>query len=476
MYRPAAILALLAVVGLALPVAASADTSAPISIQDGISMSRTLAAPLLGGRVMVETRGLTIPDAETVIAAVGERLADFWNSAPWPVPFSSDSPLRLVLTIDSGLPRSVVSNGQWNGGALAGAIIEMNIAGRSVPEVTEEAVRDAALLVLHSMAPQADPSAAGAAARALALPSTWLASDGEEIQEMGAAPSSCLSNPRSEIFAALWIDELAREAGGDFIYDVWSGRAPQGGAALADFATQFEARTGMSASAALEKVLARAYSRVDVFPDFARLTSDDLAAGSLDASLPGPLSWRFYSTFPGSTGGENVSWPADGASGFAVFHYDGSLPDDVVEFHAGDNLTLPLSGVARVDFVVTGDERSASPLAAPAVFTPVEGFPVTGLTASATTTPDEGVRLNWTTASHKDLLGWVIFRKEAGGAGQIIAAPSQWLPAQENDPSSSAYIYVDPATTSGHYYQYDVWAVTASGALSHSFRATLRAR
>jgi hypothetical protein len=268
---------------------------------------------------------------------------------------------------------------------------------------------------------------------------------------------------------------MAAASGAGFIRNVWTGRVASGETALSAFSSAF-LDAGGSPEDAFYRALARLYGSDEVFGDPARLTEADLAAGALNAAAPGALAWRFFASLPSGAGGWNVAWPEDGARAFAVLHYEDGLPSDVVPFSAGDRKTLPASGVSRIDWVVLGSEEGGSSLAAPASVVLEDQFPVTGLAAEARTEGGEGVALSWHTASQRDLSGWAILRREVTADGRIVQAEPESLPAQIDDPSGASYDFVDTSAVPGHYYRYDVWAVTADGAMARAFRATVRAK
>jgi hypothetical protein len=226
----------------------------------------------------------------------------------------------------------------------------------------------------------------------------------------------------------------------------------------------------------LTRALARLYAADEVYSDASRLNETDLAAGALDAADPGRLAWRFYASSPAAAGGWNVAWPEDAADGFAVLHYEDGLPSDVVRFSAGDARTLPAAGVSRIDWVVVGRDGASAPLAVPVTISADAAFPMTGLAATVRSDGGEGVVLSWQTASHRGLSGWAILRSEVTEDGRVIRTEPESLPSQENDPEAAAYGFVDTSAIAGHYYRYDVWAVTTDGAMSRAFRTTLRAK
>jgi hypothetical protein len=336
-------------------------------------------------------------------------------------------------------------------------------------------VRDAAVLVLRAAAPAAAQELVLASARALSLGDDLLESDREELREAGAAPEHSLAGRSSELFAASWIREMARSAGTDFIRNVWAHRIADGEASLSEYASAFRDLGGAPAEA-LYRALARLYAADEVFGDLSRLTDVDLASGALNALSPGPYAWRFFTAAAAPAGGWNVSWPEDAARGFAVLHYEDGLPSDVVPFSSGDRKILPASGIARIDWIVLGREDAPASLAVPVTVARESEFPVSGLSAAARTEAGEGVMLSWHTVSHRDLSGWAILRSEVTESGRVIQSDPESLPAQTEDRSGASYDFVDTQAVPGHYYRYDVWAITSDGALSRAFRTTLQAK
>ncbi|MFY9549956.1 MAG: hypothetical protein WAU32_02295, partial [Thermoanaerobaculia bacterium] len=176
----------------------------------------------------------------------------------------------------------------------------------------------------------------------------------------------------------------------------------------------------------------------------------------------------------GSTETLRLAWPSDGGDGAAVVRYeDPALPPDVVFFRAGDHRAIPLSGVARIDFLVAGSEAGGVGIQAPVECVRAAGMPYSRLDARATAGP-EGPRLHWTTASHDGIWGWAVFREEVLADGQIARTGPQVVPSAERAEESFSYVFVDTATAPGTFYRYTVWAVTDEGLLSRAFSATLK--
>jgi len=273
----------------------------------------------------------------------------------------------------------------------------------------------------------------------------------------------------------LWVQELARGVGeGGVVRRAREEAAGSGEAPIAAL-TRIFAETARNDNLALVRTAARLFTGVEPEASPSRLKIFDLEAGALDAASPGPLAVRHRTLLPeGSSETLRIGWPADGSEGAAVVRYeDTSLPADVVFFRAGDRRSIPLSGVARIDFLVAGSEAGVSGVQAPVDCTRVAGLPYSRLDAHATAGP-EGPRLRWSTASHDGIWGWAIFREEVLADGQIARTGPQVVPSAERAAESYGYVYVDTRASAGTFYRYTVWAVTDEGLLTRAFSATLR--
>jgi hypothetical protein len=421
------------------------------------------------GRVVVRAPRIPAADLAAYAAEADARLRSAFDGTGWSVPFDDSAPLRILVTSSTGLGFSNVS--------VVGRdpMIVLNIAGHPSAESAAETTRNVAILVLHAAAPAAGSEVLLASARAMSLGDEFLESDREELREMGAGPAHSLEARGSELFAASWIREMGRSAGPDFLRGVWTDRVARGEASLSAYAAAFH-DLGGTASEAFYRTLARLYGGEEVFGDPSKLSEIDLATGALNASSPGTRAWRFFTSLPASGGGWGLSWPEDAARGFAVLHYEDGLPSDIVPFSPGDRKILPSAGVERIDWIILGRDGAPALLAAPVALARETEFPFSGLSAGARTEAGEGVVLSWQTASHRDLAGWAILRSEVTESGRVIQANPESLPAQMDDRSGAAYDFVDTSATPGHYYRYDVWAITADGALSRAFRTTLQAQ
>ncbi len=277
------------------------------------------------------------------------------------------------------------------------------------------------------------------------------------------------------VLGRLWVQELARGAGEGVLARRAREEAAGSGEAPVTALTRIIAETARGDGLALVRTAARLFTGVEPEASPSRLKIFDLEAGALDAASPGPLAVRHRTLLPeGSTETLRIGWPADGSEGAAVVRYeDTALPPDVVFFRAGEHRSIPLSGVARIDFVVAGSEGGVSTVQAPVDCTRVAGLPYSHLDARATAGP-EGPRLRWTTASHDGIWGWAIFREEVRADGQIARTGPQLVPSAERAEESFGYVYVDTRASAGTFYRYTVWAVTDEGLLTRAFSATLK--
>ena len=142
-------------------------------------------------------------------------------------------------------------------------------------------------------------------------------------------------------------------------------------------------------------------------------------------------------------------------------------------FTPRDRRAIPLSGVARIDWLVAGTESGGRDLRAPADAERVSGIPFAGLEARAAA-DGASPRLIWSTESHQGLWGWAIFREEVLADGRIARTGPEIVPSSESAAESFRYAFVDQTASPGTFYRYTVWAVTDEGLLARAFSATLK--
>jgi hypothetical protein len=282
----------------------------------------------------------------------------------------------------------------------------------------------------------------------------------------------------------LWVDEVVRTVGGSgFFRQVWERSAASGEPPLAVALRMLpEAASAADANApsaredtVLVRAAARLYSHVETEPAPSRLRRFDLESGALDAAPPESLAVRHRSFLPDeSEDALRVSWPEDAGAGAAIVRYrDPALPADVLLLAPGDVRRIPLSGVARVDWVIAGSPQGGGGLRAPAAVEETRSDVFTGLEARASGV--ERPRLTWRTGSHEGIWGWAIFREELKADGRVARTGPEIVPSTERSDEAYSYAFVDSGTVVGTYYRYTVWAVTDEGLLARAFAVTLRA-
>jgi hypothetical protein len=280
------------------------------------------------------------------------------------------------------------------------------------------------------------------------------------------------AHPRE--LGALWVEEIVTGAGESGFRKRALDEAAFGGETASEAFSRLVTEMARHDGRALLRTAARLHTVVGSESGPSRLRMFDLEAGALDAAPPPPMTVRHRSFVPeGETDALVLSWPPDGGDGAAVVRYaDGDLPADVVFFSAGERRTVPLSGVARVDFLVAGSDAGTPGLRIPVECTRSAGLPFARLEARADAS-GAGPRLTWSTTSHQGLRGWAIFREEVRPDGRIVRIGPEMVPSSESADESFGYAFVDTAAAPETFYRYTVWAVTEEGLLARAFTATL---
>jgi hypothetical protein len=432
------------------------------------------ARPILGGRVLVFDESAD-PSLSTGLARALRGLqGELQENEGWRSPLPENEPLRVYIARqDAGGVRRLAAR-SLEQGRLLGASIQIDGTGMTNDEIVREASRLYALATLSAYGAPDHSFLTSAAADFLSsgiLPEQ----DREEALLAAAAPSLDLA-AQADALGHWYVDEFARSAGGTgALRAVWEKASEAGEEVLPIFLRAWE-DAGGDPDRLLLLFAARLYSSIEPEAAPSRIGLTDLQNGGLDTSAPVAFVVRHRTYLPAADGPSafRVSWPEDGAAGAVVVRYrDTALEPDVVLLSAGDSRPIPLAGVARLDWLVAGSERGKTPVAAPASFEILSGFPYIGLVAHASAGED-GPRVWWTTASHQSLAGWAIFREEVLPDGRVARTGPEILPASDEGGEPLRYLFVDPAAASGTFYRYTVWAVTEEGTLARAFTATLR--
>ncbi len=329
------------------------------------------------------------------------------------------------------------------------------------------------LIAVSAVPSDPDPVFVEQAVASFVADAAHRATTDEDLWTLAAAPLlDFRAHPGA--LGRLWVQEVAFAAGDGSLWRrareeaAASGEGPR--AAMARLVTELSRSDGRF----LLRAAARLLATLEPEASPSRLRLADLEAGALDAAPPAALSVRHRSILPdGETDALVLAWPPDGGEGAAVVRYsDRALPPDVVFFGPGDRRAIPLSGVARVDFLVAGSEPVAPGLRAPVDCVRDASALFSGLEARASAGPGSP-RLTWTTASHAGLWGWAIFREEVLSDGRIARTGPELVPSSEASLESFGYAYVDTSAAPDTFYRYTVWAVTDEGLLARAFWATL---
>jgi hypothetical protein len=473
-FRPAALGLFLA--GGLIPTAHGAvpETSAPDRAWIASPERRFGAPQVVGSGRAVLYDEVDDPGLAASLGAEVRRLrASLFAAGGWRSPLPDDEPLRVYVARRDADGIRRLSAGASASGRPSGPALLLDASRMTDEEIVREASRQIARATLDGYDVSADPFLHDALAE-------WLSAASPDAP--GADAWSSAASPELDVAAQpavlgrLWVDEVARAAGGAaFLREAWEKAAETGEAPRAAIVRMLSDRARVGEDALLARFAARLYARTEPEASPSRLRALDLESGALDGAPPGAMRVRHRTFLPdGSEETLRVEWPEDAGSGAAVVRYrDDALPPDAVFFAAGDRRAIPLAGVARVDFVVAGSPLGGGALRAPVRVERSAALPYAGLEAHVSAGTD-GPRVGWTTSSHDGLWGWVVFREEVLADGRVVRTGPEIVPSAERSEGSYRYAYVDRMTSPGTFYRYTVWAVTDEGLLARAFAATLK--
>ncbi len=409
-------------------------------------------------------RDALLRDLPPALSALLER--DGWTKT-----FSPRAP--LVLEIASG---PAVSAAGWDGrdrdGALRRPIALVSAAGQDPAAVLLDALHQIALLSARQAAPDEPAWAVEGVAEYLARRAAGVAGppvpEDDVLQEDGGA----LSSP--PVLAAF--------------LDALESRLPKG---AADVREAWEASGSGDARAFLQELAGRSGARD--LPDaiagtvVSRLASAAARRGSPSAAIarrtwllgsapsagPPPLGWRRISLrTEDERGGIELALPETGfAAGRAVLFYRGDAGEfDAVPVAPGETRLLPAAGTSGVHVVLADGDGSDLALR----LRRVPEYPA-ALAASSAEWRGGAVEVAWSTAQHRDLLAWIVERREEALEGEGPMAVEA-LPAATESPDATSYLYVDRDARPGARYRYRVLALTHDGLLSEAFEARVETR
>ncbi len=423
---------------------------------------------LPGGRAVLfdEVRD---PELAAELDAELSRLStELFRRQGWRSPFPPDEPLRVYVSRSAADGMKTVASRTTERGLLREPAVLLDASGMDARAIVREVARQVARSVLEGYGAE-DAFLEPALAELLSAPP---GETGADAAWALAAAGSLDFHAEPAVLGRLWVEEIARGAGGPAILrEAWQRAAESGDAPTA---VLLRAAAPQTDETALLRASARLYAAIEPEPSPSRLRLFDVLSGAIDAAAPAAFAVRHRAYLPESEDTLRVTWPQDGGAGAAVVRYaDPLLPPDVVTFSPGDARSLPMAGVARVDFLVAGSAVGGRGIAAPVSVEAAANVPFGGLEARASAEGGEP-RLLWTTASHEGMWGWAIFREQALPDGRILRRGPEIVPSAESATRSYRYQFVDAAAEPGTYYRYTVWAVTADGLLARAFSTTVR--
>lgn len=436
---------------------------------------RTFGAPrpVLPGRVVLMDEA-DDPALHAALAAEMRRIqVDLFDKQGWRNPIAEGEILRVYVSRrqSDGLRR--ISARRSGHGLLFSPAILIDGSGLESDEIARAAARVLARATLAGYAAPDHSFLTDSVAELLAVPRES-EKEREAARSAAAAPEIAISW-NALTLGRNYVEEFARETGAGTLRGVFEKSSETGEELLSVFLRVYSETTGRDERALLLRSAARLYAGLETEPGPSRIGLLDLQSGAFDAAAPGPFMLRHRTYLPTETASAlRVPWPEGGGAAAAVVRYrDAALPPDVVFLAPGAPATVPLSGVSRVDFLVAGSRDETGAISAPAFFETLSDFPFTGLAPQAAATRD-GPSLTWTTASHRELYGWAVFREEVLPDGRIARTGPEIVPASFGAEESFRYAYLDTGAAPGVYYRYTVWAITGDGLLARAFSATFR--
>lgn len=426
-----------------------------------------------GDVVLASDADLAAATREALVRDLPAALSALFDRDGWARP-SARSP--LLLEVVSGPAASAAGwDGRERDGSLRNPVVIVSAAGREAPAILLDALHQVSLVAVRQAAPDeaawaAEGVAEYAARRAAGLAGPSVPEDDVFLEEAGALTSpqvlaAFLDAVEAKLpRGAADVREAWEAAGlvpGDdaeaFLQDV-SNRA--GGPGLADSLAGTVVSRLASAALSRGAPAATVPRRVWLF-------------GGAAASGPAPLGWRRASLrTEDERGGVEITLPEAGfRSARAVLFYRGDAGDhDAVTVLPGETRRLPASAASGVHLVLADGDGSDLALR----LRRVPEYPA-ALSGSGTEWRGGAVEVAWSTAQHRDLLAWVIERREETPEGEGPAAV-ETLPAATDSPDATGYLFVDREAREGARYRYRVLALTTDGLLAEAFEARVETR
>ncbi len=391
----------------------------------------------------------------------------------WPRPLSLRSPLLLLFSAGPGVTAS-----GWDGrerdGSLRSPVVVIASATRERGSALLDAANQVALLSVRQAAPvESSWAVEGVSAwlsrRVLGPESAPASAHDPFLEEAGtlAAPA----------VLAAFLESLERRLpkGALDVREAWEQAGERGGDDAEAFLRDLASRSGAaSLGARLAEIVASRLAAADApsgaSPAFSRRA---WLAGDVVPAAPIPLGWRRVSLqTEDERAGLEIGLPEAGArAARLLLLYRGDGGFDSLPVSSGATRVVPAAGTASVQIVLADGDGAVE---APLRVRRVPDYPV-ALASSRAGWASGGIEIAWETSRHKDLLGWIVERRDETDPDAVVLVRDT-LPATSDAESATGYLWIDRDAVPDHRYRYRVLALTEDGLLSEVFEASVAGR
>lgn len=411
----------------------------------------------------------TTPDRRARLASLAEEtLRRLFEEARWVRPFSPRSPVTLLLVARRTPGADGPSVAAWERrerGGFAKPLVLVEVEGRPDDAVRLDLARQLALLSARFTSPSAEPWALEAVAEWAGRRAAGLSADPAPSADPLLAVAGSVASAPAAAAVLGWAEGAAGGPGA--LREAWeaAGAAGSGGEG---FLRELASRLGVGPG----ELIADALSRRSSAAAFAGVSLPAApAAGESALRAPSPFGWSWFeipAPRGASDGTEILVAPSTAArAARALLAYRGALgPGDVVPVLPGIPTPLATSpGGGRLLVVGGGEEGSTEPSELRVSIRPLAGYPAAVEGLAARRAPGR-VEVSWRTASHRDLLAWLVVRESGGEqAASSSLDPLDLVPTTDVSDDGMSYLLVDRLPPSGAL-RYHLWALTVSGTLA----------
>ena len=430
---------------------------------------------LRGGEVVLASDADLAPATrDALLRDLPPALSALFDRDGWAKPFSARAP--LVLDVVSG---PAVSAAGWDGrekdGSLRSPVAIVSASSRDASAVLLDVLHQVALLSARQAAPDEAGWAAEGVAEFLARRAAGVA--GLPVPEDDVLLEDAGSLVAAPVLAAFLdaLEEKLPRAAAD-VREAWEAAGLSAGDDAEAFLRDLAARTGAAslpdalAATVTARVASAAARRGAPAATVARRA---WLLAPVSAAGPAPLGWRRASLrTEDERGGVEIALPESGfRAGRVLLFYRGDSGDfDAVPVLPGETRFLPAAGTSGVHVVLADGDGSEVALR----LRRAPEYPA-ALSASGAVWRSGAVEVGWSTAQHRDLLAWVVERREEAPEGDQLPV-RETLPSASESPDATGYLYVDRDARPGSRYRYRVLALTTDGLLSEAFEARVETR